>query len=65
MNEIKEWREGYSLTIKVALLCVLLGFGVIFFFSGKWLTFWGILFVALGCVGFYFAHIIKSKHLNR
>lgn len=65
MNEIKQWQENYVMTIKVALMCVLLGLGVFFFFDGKWLTIFGSLFVGLGFVAFFFAYRIKSKYLNR
>lgn len=62
MNEEKQWKENYLTTIKVALMCILLGLGVISFFDGKWLTFWGSMFIGLGIVCFFFAYRIKSNH---
>lgn len=64
MNAENQWKQNYLMTIKVALMCILLGLGVISFFDGKWLTFWGRMFVGLGCVAFFFAYTIKKKYLN-
>lgn len=64
MNAKNQWKENYRATIKIALMCILLGLGVISFFDGKWFTFWGSAFVGLGCVAFFFAYTIKKKYLN-
>ena len=64
MNDLETWRDNYKLTIKVALMCVLLGLGCVYFYESLWIRFWGTLFVILGLGFFFMAYKLKKKYLQ-